>query len=246
MASHNRRQRRAAATANTSSKPLDASSIPLACPPAPPKNSSKSKTLYDIAAERQAELTGGQPFPTAADHPGEPATSKFVKIAEDGTIVSDDAESAAPNEELPPFFETLFTSLTLSALHYTLSVLTAHQYAMSLKLLPLFYQTLFLALPTLTFLVHLMHGHMLRIPVLLANKKVSALALQVLWVVAANASGCFLINITNEGGYYAVMKKAPNVGTLWVWSVLELGLTGALLGVAGPGAYAWYHGYGIW
>lgn len=64
-------------------------------------------------------------------------------------------------------------------------------------------------------------------------------------LVIANAAGCYLIQLTNDKGYYAVMKNAPSLGTLWVWAILELGLLGAVLGVLGPGVYAWKKGYGM-
>lgn len=257
-APQNRRQRRAAAkdaAPNTPSTELpDADSIPLTRPP--PSSKPKGKTLYEIAAERQAKLADkGQPFTSSISNG--PEKTKLVKIAPDGTIVeADNADGELKQghgisgekalEEISPIFDTLFTSLTLSALHYTLSVLTAHQYAQELKMLPLFYQTLFLAFPILTFLVHLAHGHAVQMPAVVQTSRAGVIALQALWVVVANVSGCYLVHITSEGGYYAVMKRAPSVGTLWVWSVLELGLAGALMGVVGPGGYAWWKGYGIW
>ncbi|EDN05965.1 hypothetical protein I7I51_06346 [Histoplasma capsulatum] len=55
-----------------------------------------------------------------------------------------------------------------------------------------------------------------------------------------------LIAMTNEASYYAVMKKTPSVGTLWVWAVLELSLVPAIFGVLTPICWAvLYKGYGI-
>lgn len=31
-----------------------------------------------------------------------------------------------------------------------------------------------------------------------------------------------MVHATNRYGYYAVMKKAPGIGTLWIWCVVEL------------------------
>ena len=56
---------------------------------------------------------------------------------------------------------------------------------------------------------------------------------QLLLLVMANVSGGYLIFLCNDRGYYAVMKNAPSIGTLWVFSILELGLLGAVLGVLG-------------
>lgn len=40
--------------------------------------------------------------------------------------------------------------------------------------------------------------------------------------------GCYLIHITNVYGYLAVMKNAPGIGCLWIWSVVELDLLWAV------------------
>lgn len=58
-------------------------------------------------------------------------------------------------------------------------------------------------------------------------------------------SGCYLIHITNTYGYLAVMKQAPPVGCLWVWSVIELQLPWAVLSLAVAGAYLKVRGYDI-
>jgi hypothetical protein len=147
------------------------------------------------------------------------------------------------------FFDTLFLALSLSCLHFTLSFLTVHQYAQELRLLPIVLNTIFVALPTLALVIHLVHGHLFgltsgRVPRRL--RKAATVAQQVLFLLAANIAGCYLIHLTNDKGYYAVMKNAPSIGTIWVWSIIELGLGGALAGVAGPGLYAWWNGYGIW
>lgn len=46
------------------------------------------------------------------------------------------------------------------------------------------------------------------------------------------STGCYLIYITNVYGYIAVMKNAPGIGCLWIWSVIELDLLWALPSLA--------------
>jgi len=58
-------------------------------------------------------------------------------------------------------------------------------------------------------------------------------------------SGCYLIHITNNYGYLAVMKQSPPLGCLWVWSVIELNLHWAVLSLAGAGYFMWSRGYKI-
>ena len=149
---------------------------------------------------------------------------------------------------ISPLLDSLLLASSLSALHFTLEVLTVHQYAQELRFPPIFVHTVLVAFPILLFAVHLAHGH---VPLVSGLNTSNALrqgmeaAHQVVFLVFANITGCYLIYLTNDKGYYAVMKRAPSMGTVWVWCVLELGLVGAVLGVIGPGLYAWYNGYGI-
>lgn len=256
----NRKQRRAAATDATSSAAQlsSAADIPLA---RPNPHGEKGKTLFEIAAERQAQLAShGQPFPTSNDVSSEPT---FVKISSDGRLTTDRSPRSTQSADdadtttatmgaspvAPPILDTIFLALPLSGLHFTLSFLTAHQYAQELLIRALILNAVFIAFPTLALVIHLLHGHLFgldsaRIP--RAVQRAAAVVQQTVFLLAANIAGCYLIHLTNDKGYYAVMKKAPSIGTVWVWSVIELGLAGALAGVAGPGLFAWWNGYGIW
>ena len=51
------------------------------------------------------------------------------------------------------------------------------------------------------------------------------------------AAGCYLIQITNVYSYYHVLKQAPPLGVLWVWSVIELDLSWALWSVGLRGVF---------
>jgi hypothetical protein len=245
----NRKQRRAAAKKSASATPGDVSSIPLTQPPSSTQANPKGKTLYELAAERQSLLSAGQPFSSPPEKPSTALNgTKFVKISPDETLSPDDStEVETEKEESSPLFDTIFLSITLSMIHFTLSVLTAHQYAQELHIPPLLATSLFIAFPILTFLVHLIHGHVISLPVAsdILGKKSSGLLLQGFYLSVATVAGCQLVQITNDRGYYAVMKRAPGIGVIWVWSVMEMGLVGALLGVIGPGAWAWWYGYGI-
>lgn len=57
--------------------------------------------------------------------------------------------------------------------------------------------------------------------------------------------GCYTVTAVNKNGYFAVMKRVPPLGTLWVWAVVEMDvLVGAasLLAVAG---YTWWNGFAV-
>jgi hypothetical protein len=267
----NRKQRRAR---NSTDHIATASDIPLSPPPDAPKSRDpNTKTLLEIAAERQAELLGGTPSSASSNAATSRSKSKSkgasvrpedvvqVKVGEDGKLVAADgsmlsttitgttttADDAAPEVE-SPWLDTLLLASSLSAVHFTLSVLAMHQYAETLQIGPLMQQTLVVAFPALVVLIALFHGHLLpaSFTVLSTSAKKWILTLRSLvYVVMANVAGCYLIMLTNDRGYYAVMKNAPSVGTLWVWAILEMGLLGALAGVVGPSVYAWWWGYGF-
>lgn len=61
----------------------------------------------------------------------------------------------------------------------------------------------------------------------------------------STVSGSYLIYITNEYGYLAIMKQAPPLGCLWLWAVVELELLWAVLSLAVAGAFMWSHGYTV-
>jgi hypothetical protein len=245
----NRRQRRAKGPQTATLQSAD--DIPMSRP-REDEAKPRGKTLYEIAADRQAQMgIAGKPF-SAVDATKE--NVKYVKITPDGKTVdvTENGEVVKPHDdddEAGPVLDTLFLASSLSALHFTLDVLTVHQYAEQLRLPPIFLNTLLVVFPTLFFLVHLLHGHL---PLLSSaalserTRNIFSLFQQGLFIITANVAGCYLIHLTNDKGYYAVMKKAPSVGTIWVWSVLELGLIGSLAGVTGPGIFAWYYGHSIW
>ncbi|OCT45154.1 hypothetical protein CLCR_06226 [Cladophialophora carrionii] len=264
----NRKQRRAR-NSTDDHHISTADDIPLAPPPEKTKTRDpKTKTLLEIAAERQAELLGSKSGIYGAQTPIDanalrPENIVQVKIGPDGSIVPDSSaiatatsgtrggsRSSSSSEAVSdtPWLDTILLASSLGAVHFTLSVLAMHQYAEELRFQPLVVQTLAIAFPTLTVLIALFHGDLL--PASLARLSPPAkgwvvAARSLVYLVVANVAGCYLIWLTNDKGYYAVMKNAASVGTIWVWAVLEMGLLGALAGVLGPGVYAWWFGYGI-
>jgi len=172
------------------------------------------------------------------------------------------------DKPLPPLLDTILLSLPLTTLHLTLGYLAAHQYAETIDLPKLFKESVTTAFPLLTLFVHLAHGHIISFgkrgstkdPVpslfpLTADKRnfsflrriVFPPALRTLFFLpVAAVLGAHLIAITNGDPYYAVMKKAPAVGTIWIWCILELSFGAAVLGALGPLIWGvWWMDYGI-
>jgi hypothetical protein len=267
----NRRQRRA----QQASSVTTADNIPHTRASDDPRNKAKpAKTLLEIAAERQSQLLGDH-LPAGAKIKEsnvvnvtiDPTTGEVrtldgsplpaglsSKVDGSGKVVVDDADGLNPGPSAPgegeadiaPWLDTLLLSVPLTMIHFTLSVLAMHQYAQKLMFPPLITQSLFIAFPTLSLLVHFFRGHLLGISVTEEKARAAVFLLRsVVYLVVANVAGCYLLMLSNDRGYYAVMKKAPSVGTVWVWAVLEMGLVGAVGGVAGPAVYAWWKGYGL-
>jgi hypothetical protein len=69
------------------------------------------------------------------------------------------------------------------------------------------------------------------------------LARQLFFLAMSTIAGCFLIYSGNEHGYYFVMKKAPPVGTLWVWSVVEMDLMYSLVHACAVVSYMLWGGF---
>ena len=68
---------------------------------------------------------------------------------------------------------------------------------------------------------------------------------QTIFFVASTVSGCYLIHISNEYGYLAIMKRSPPLGCLWIWSVIELKLSWALLSLAIATGFFFQGGYSM-
>ncbi|PGH04591.1 hypothetical protein GX51_03424 [Blastomyces parvus] len=293
MPPRNRKERRAAQASSAAGDydDFDPASIPLSRPPTNNLvQKPKAKTLYELAAEREAELGRSGSKTSLKPPPG----AEFVTISPEGEIVrANDSELTANNphrspssaddeadsdEPIPPLPDTILLSLPLSVLHLTLSYLAAHQYAQDIPLRQLIQSTIFVAFPVLTFVIHLAHGHVISFDKFTGrrgsgkqrdekNQKnghqdppsnsnsllVRAItyffppsAKSMVFLPMALFFGGQLISMTNEASYYAVMKKTPSVGTMWVWAVLELPLAPALFGVLAPIGWAvLYKGYGI-
>jgi hypothetical protein len=47
--------------------------------------------------------------------------------------------------------------------------------------------------------------------------------------LASIAAGCYIIWITNHQGYYETMKRAPPLGSIWIWSVVEMDLAPCII-----------------
>lgn len=202
QAPRNRKERRAQAKNNIS----NVEDIPLA---QPHRAQPQQKTLLDIAAERQLLSRS-----TSKKSDLTPENTSVVTINPDGSL-SHTAGSVGPatdEEPVSPWLDISLYTTTLLILHFTLTLLVTQQYSQTRpKLWPLFLSsTVFSRTPPLLLLL-----------VALLHPRASHPALQVGFTIMAIAAGGYLVKISNEDPYLAIMKQAPGLGTLWVWSVVE-------------------------
>ncbi|MCJ1309004.1 hypothetical protein MMC25_002659 [Agyrium rufum] len=236
-----RRKAGKGASVRENSNIKSADDIPLAQPPRD-TTSSKPKTLYEIAAERQAQLQQyGQPFASTSANGiiSNQFPTKTVKISPDGILTElSESEDVASRDNLDdeeligPVGEALLYIVTLTMLHFTLDVVAHQQYREEIDWRMITRRTLTVS-PVLFGLVYGLHS------------RKASLWVQGLFAIMGAVTGCYLVYIANEMGYYAIMKRAPPLGTLWVWSVVEMQLTWALGSLAAVIAFFWQGGYSI-
>lgn len=224
----NRKERRAAGLKGPITK---SSEIPLS---QPSRQTPESKTLLEIAAERQAQLQHGEPFPSVVADSSSPPLISATQINPDGTLteISPEGDSQFTDDPIGPFGQALFFTLTLSMLHFTLDVLVHHQYRQAIGW-DLIVQRTLITFPILLALVYMLHS------------RSTALWTQFLFLCLSMGAGCYLIYSSNELAYFAVMKRAPPLGTLWVWSVIEMRLPFALGSLISVAIYFWWGEYTI-
>lgn len=270
----NRKQRRAAAAAAAENEnSFVDSSIPLSRPPefTNKNNTRQAKTLLEIAAERQQELNqhiNNEGKKKKSQKPNgqfidlNATETQFLELSSSGQVSSLDpnnlpTKTSKPKKEegeddeeedgeIPPLIDTLFTSIPLTTVHFTLAFLAAHQYVQQIIWKDLVKESLLIAFPVLTFVIHLAHGHVISFPFRQRQKKrkppakpngppsASSMISEALigdlfttrtilfFLPLAILLGGTLVQTTNQAGYYAVMKRAPSIGTMWVWCVLEI------------------------
>lgn len=236
----------------------------------PPKASSPAETQFVTVDEsgRISQIDDPSKSLFDSEEFKPPAGTKVDSKKESKDTATDDDEEEE-EELIPPILDTLLLSVTLTILHLTLAYLAAHQYAQEIPIKALFRESAFVAFPVLTLLIHLAHGHIVPFGRDRGKQQQQPLSLfpitrekltfsffrkllfppslkTCVFLPIAIYLGGNLIAITNEDPYYAVMKRAPAMGTIWMWCILEMSLGAATVGALGPlGWGILWKGYGI-
>jgi hypothetical protein len=223
MAAGNRKERRAndtkpttAKTSGSSFRPsneLDDDAVNLLLKH-PDRSGPKGKTLFELAEERQKELDKAKP-------------AGWNAKAKDASAEADDEEA------IGAIGDSLLYATSMTALHLTLDVIVFSQYREDIVWGEIL-QRAATAWPVFVLLVYLTHVDLsYRFP----------LVRDVTFCTGSIIAGCYLIYSGNKHGYFYVMKAAPPVGTLWIWSVIEMTLPYAALNVVAVLGYIWYNGF---
>lgn len=132
-----------------------------------------------------------------------------------------------------PVGDALLYSTSMAALHLTLDVIVYSQYREDILWNEIFTRVA-TATPIFILLVYLTHvDFSYRFPLLR----------DLVFFVGSIVAGCYLVYSGNKHGYFHVMKAAPPVGTLWIWSVIEMSLPFAALSAISVFGYVWWNGF---
>ncbi|EPE04015.1 hypothetical protein F503_04863 [Ophiostoma piceae UAMH 11346] len=201
------------------------------------------RSLFDRADERQRQLNRERGLPEDTG-----IIKKKAKPEDDSDSESDDEDDDGPavSPRAERILDTLLWCISLATLHFTLDVLVQNQYAVSLEWPVVIWRAL-LALGVFVPLFYNLHRHPLdpRLLFLRSPPVIQDRVRQALFFATSTLAGCYLIHITNNYGYIAVMEQAPPLGCLWVWSVIEMDLAWAVSSLAIAGAFMKLKGYGI-
>ena len=106
----------------------------------------------------------------------------------------------------------LLYGTTLTMVHFTLDVLVYNQYAQLIEWNEIA-RRIGVALPAFICIVY----------VLRMQPLVSFIwTRQILLLGSASFAGCYLVYLGNDEPYMAVMKRAPPLGTIWLWLFIEM------------------------
>ena len=218
---HNRRERRAELRQMGKHDDSLRTSIPLA---QPSRTTAKGKTLLEIASEREL-------VPPSSTSPSITTTH----INPDGTLSTTQGHTVDSTD----YLEVLLYTASLVLLHLTLTLLVENQYSSTPPTLS--------SLPSRIFDTSIAspQPYVLLVLVAILHPRSAAAATQLLFAAMSVMCGVWLVHTTNRDPYLAAMARAPSLGTLWVWSVVELRWEVAVVTVAAVGIWAWLKGHGF-
>lgn len=201
-APRNRKERRAAGkeSGKAVEPPTKTPKLKLA---QPDRSGPKGKTLLDVYEDKKTLLDQGTPFEENAD--------EIMQMDESGNILD---VGLGDNEPIGPVGDAVFWSVCLVMFHFTLDVLVYNQFAQEVVWSAVIKRT-YTMLPILFLVIYMLRSNL---------AKSLGVVRQIFFLAVGVTAGCYLIHAGNRHQYFAVMKQAPPLGTLWVYSVIEMDL----------------------
>ena len=188
----------------------------------PDRSGPKGKTLFELAEERQREL--------------DIANGRKPRWDIDKDNVPEGEEAPLNlDEPMGPLADGVIYSFTMAVCHLTLDVLVYNQYREDIIWSEIFTRA-GTSLPIFFMLVYLSRLDFPNRFPLLRN---------LAFFGGAIAAGCYLVYSGNKHGYFYVMKAAPPVATLWVWSTMEMDVQFSALSVLAVLGYSWWKDFGF-
>ncbi|RFU31768.1 hypothetical protein B7463_g4567, partial [Scytalidium lignicola] len=226
------------------------------------RNQKKEKPNYKLAQPDRSTDPSRETLLELAEKHG------LFKVNDDGPGKKNGSQDRPVSEEevtIGRLAESILWSISLTMLHFTVDFLVHHQYAMSLSWsnlatrsvqafpsneLPVSPSTLTPANGTGTviwLLFYTFHPHpnpsiFVSAPL---SKRIPPILHQLFFLVVSVVSGCYMIYTTNENGYLANMKRAPPLGCMWIWAVIELDLLWAAISLLACVGFLKLGGYSI-
>ncbi|ROV88313.1 hypothetical protein VMCG_10496 [Cytospora schulzeri] len=214
----------------------------------PDRSGPTEKTLLQLAEEmelfKQADAKKRK-ITRQEEAKGETGLDGEINEETDEELAEDFQDDDGLSSTAERVMETLLYSVCLAMLHFTLDVLVQRQYGETINWYNIVERAT-QAFMVFAALVYALHPHAAVTTVIPGlPRKYQPGARQTIFLAISIIAGCYLIYITSEYSYLAVLKQAPPVGALWVWSVIELNLGLAVVTLAGSGLFFWQSGYTI-
>ncbi|CAM1510217.1 Fc.00g005520.m01.CDS01 [Cosmosporella sp. VM-42] len=202
----------------------------------PDRSGPSEKTLFELAEERELMLKAEMREKELKSQRQRQGQNEEEESEDEGPILSPRAER---------FLEAMLWTSTLAMMHFTFDVLVQNQYGTSIKWNKIWWRA---GQAWMMFLIlfYPLHPHKAN-PILVPGvpKKYQHPIRQTIFFAMSVISGCYLIYITNTFGYLAIMKRAPPLGCLWIWAVVEMDLLWACLSLFVAGGFLYQGGYDI-
>ncbi|KAK6526881.1 hypothetical protein TWF281_010077 [Arthrobotrys megalospora] len=140
----------------------------------------------------------------------------------------EDEEGEDDDVEIGDLGQTFFFAIPLTMLLFAFYVLVQKQYLEETDYWESIGRTI-KSFPVIWFILYFTHP------------RKALIAMQVGFVAIAAGCGCWMIYNVNYNGYYAIMKMVPPLGTILIYSMVQMDIIPSLTTLAIIGAYTWYN-----